>query len=105
MDANQVSLRCELEFCFAEAALVLGPEFISDSLLHHDTGDAETVLLNFYVDHGTHDWTWPCWGGVARANLNRRERMDLSGSRARGEAFLRRCWRGWPSAWGVGWEM
>ncbi|RYN40511.1 hypothetical protein AA0114_g11017 [Alternaria tenuissima] len=63
MDANQVSLRCELEFCFAEAALVLGPEFISDSLLHHDTGDAETVLLNFYVDHGTHDWAWPCWGG------------------------------------------
>ncbi|KAG9187002.1 hypothetical protein G6011_10110 [Alternaria panax] len=64
MDANQVSLRCELEFCFAEAALCLGPQFISDTLLHHDTSDAETTLLNFYVDHGTHDWEWPCWGGA-----------------------------------------
>ncbi|KAI4678358.1 hypothetical protein J4E81_010725 [Alternaria sp. BMP 2799] len=62
MDANQVELRSEIEFCFAEAALCLGPEFISDTLLHHDTSNAETTLLNFYHDHGTHDWDWPCWG-------------------------------------------
>lgn len=62
MDANQISLRSELEFCFAEAALCLGPEFISDTLLHHDRSDAETTLLNFYHEHGTHDWEWPCWG-------------------------------------------
>ncbi|KAI4610536.1 uncharacterized protein J4E87_010790 [Alternaria ethzedia] len=62
MDANHVELRSELEFCFAEAALCLGPEFISDTLLHHDTSNAETILLNFYHDHGTHDWDWPCWG-------------------------------------------
>jgi hypothetical protein len=62
MDANQLSLRSELEFCFAEAALCLGPDLISNTLLHHDTSDAETTLLNFYHDHGTHDWEWPCWG-------------------------------------------
>jgi hypothetical protein len=62
MDANQVELRSELEFCFAEAALTIGPEFISDTLLHHDTSDAETTLLNLYHDHGIHDWDWPCWG-------------------------------------------
>lgn len=62
MDANQLSLRNELEFCFSEAALNYGPEFISDMLLHHDTSDAETTLLNVYHDHGTLDWDWPCWG-------------------------------------------
>lgn len=62
MDANQVSLRSELEFCFAEAALNIGPEFICDMLLHHETCDAETTLLNYYHNHGTHDWDWPCWG-------------------------------------------
>jgi hypothetical protein len=62
MDANQVELRSELEFCFAEAALTIGPEFISDTLLHHDTTYAETTLLNFYHDHGIHDWYWPCSG-------------------------------------------
>ncbi|KAH7385808.1 hypothetical protein BKA66DRAFT_569640 [Pyrenochaeta sp. MPI-SDFR-AT-0127] len=62
MDANQVSLRSELEFCFAEAALNIGPDFLSDMLLHHDTSDAGTALLNYYHDYGTHDWDWPCWG-------------------------------------------
>jgi hypothetical protein len=62
MDANQVELRSELEFCFAEAALTIGPEFISDTLLHHDISDAETTLLNFYHNHGIHDWDWPCTG-------------------------------------------
>lgn len=62
MDANQLSLRNELEFCFAEAALSDGPEFINGMLLHHNTSDAETTLLNCYHDHGTHDWDWPCWG-------------------------------------------
>ena len=62
MDANQISLRNELEFCFAEAALSIGPEFISDMLLHHSTSDVETSLLNCYHDRGMHDWDWPCWG-------------------------------------------
>lgn len=62
MDANQISLRNELEFCFAEAALTLGPEFISDLLLRPTKPGAEATFLNFYLDHGTHDWSWPGWG-------------------------------------------
>ncbi|KAF1840685.1 uncharacterized protein K460DRAFT_190917 [Cucurbitaria berberidis CBS 394.84] len=62
MDANQISLRNELEFCFAEATLNIGAQFLSDMLLDHSTSDAETTLLNCYHDHGTHDWDWPCWG-------------------------------------------
>lgn len=62
MDANQISLRNELEFCFAEAALTLGPEFISDLLLRPTKPGAEAKFLNFYIDHGTHDWNWPGWG-------------------------------------------
>lgn len=62
MDANQISLRNELEFCFAEAALTLGPEFISDLLLRPTKPGAEATFLNFYHDHGTHDWEWPGWG-------------------------------------------
>jgi hypothetical protein len=64
MDANQVELRSELEFCFAEAALSIGPVFISDTLLHHDRSDCEVTLLNFYHEYGTHDWEWPCWGNA-----------------------------------------
>jgi hypothetical protein len=62
MDANQLSLRNELEFCFAEATLHTGPDFISDILLRQSS-DAEITLMNCYHDHGTHDWEWPCWGG------------------------------------------
>lgn len=62
MDSNQLALRNELEFCFAEASLDIGPRFISDMLLHHHISRAETTLLNYYHDHGTHDWDWPCWG-------------------------------------------
>ncbi|KAJ4380623.1 hypothetical protein N0V86_003982 [Didymella sp. IMI 355093] len=62
MDANQISLRNELEFCFAEAALTLGPDFISDLLLRPTKPGAEATFLNFYHDHGTHDWEWPGWG-------------------------------------------
>ncbi|KAL6702609.1 hypothetical protein ACN47E_001309 [Coniothyrium glycines] len=62
MDANQISLRNELEFCFAEAALSYGPKFVSDMLLHHDSSCAEATLLNVYHDFGSHDWLWPCWG-------------------------------------------
>lgn len=62
MDANQISLRNELEFCFAEAALMLGPEFVSDLLLQPTKTGVEATLLNFYHDHGTHDWEWPGWG-------------------------------------------
>jgi hypothetical protein len=57
-----MSLRSELEFCFAEAALTLGPGFISDLLLRPTKPGAEAMFLNFYHDHGTHDWEWPGWG-------------------------------------------
>ncbi|USP74569.1 uncharacterized protein yc1106_01843 [Curvularia clavata] len=59
MDGDQLELRNELEFCFAEAALSIGPSFISDTLLHYDGPESETTLLNFYHEHGTHDWEWP----------------------------------------------
>jgi hypothetical protein len=62
MDANQLSLRNELEFCFAEATLSVGPDFFYDMLVAPSTLTGELTLLNFYVDHGTHDWFWPCWG-------------------------------------------
>jgi hypothetical protein len=62
MDTNQLSLRNELEFCFAEAALSIGPEFIYDMLVDPSNPMGERTLLNFYHDHGTHDWEWPCWG-------------------------------------------
>lgn len=62
MDSNQLSLRSDIEFCYAEAALDIGPKFISDMLLRHHTSDAETTLLNFYHTHGTLDWEQPCWG-------------------------------------------
>lgn len=62
MDVNQVSLRNELEFCFAEGALTLGPKFISDLLLRPSKPGAEATFLNFYLDFGRHDWEWPGWG-------------------------------------------
>jgi hypothetical protein len=62
MDANQLSLRNEIEFCFAEASLSIGPDFLSDMLVTPSDSVGETTLLNFYHDHGTHDWEWPCWG-------------------------------------------
>ncbi|KAF2833090.1 hypothetical protein CC86DRAFT_310751 [Ophiobolus disseminans] len=62
MDANQLSLRNELEFCFAEATLSVGPTFLYDILLNPSDPVGETTLLNFYHDHGTHDWEWPFLG-------------------------------------------
>lgn len=62
MDANQISLRNELEFCFAEATLSIGPAFLYDMLVNPTDPSGETTLLNFYHEHGTHDWEWPCWG-------------------------------------------
>lgn len=62
MDVNQLSLRNELEFCFAEAALSIGPDFIYDMLVNPSDPMGEMTLLNFYHDHGTHDWEWPCLG-------------------------------------------
>lgn len=62
MDANQLSLRNEIEFCFAEATLSIGPAFLYDMLVNPSDPAGETTLLNFYHDHGTHDWEWPCWG-------------------------------------------
>jgi hypothetical protein len=62
MDANQLSLRNEIEFCFAEATLSIGPAFLADMLVNPSDPGGEITLLNFYHDHGTHDWEWPCWG-------------------------------------------
>jgi hypothetical protein len=62
MDANQLSLRNELEFCFAEATLSVGPDFFYDMLVNPSDPAGELTLLNFYLDHATHDWEWPCWG-------------------------------------------
>lgn len=62
MDANQISLRNELEFCFAEATLSVGPDFMYDMLVNPTDPIGEITLLNTYHDHGTHDWEWPCWG-------------------------------------------
>ncbi|EAT85349.2 hypothetical protein SNOG_06698 [Parastagonospora nodorum SN15] len=62
MDANQLSLRNELEFCFAEATLSVGPVFLYDMLVNPSDPQGEITLLNFYHEHGTHDWEWPCWG-------------------------------------------
>ena len=58
MDANQVSLRSDIEFCFAEAIMQLGPGFVHSSLLPTTpvTLASEATLLNFYHDHATHDW-------------------------------------------------
>ncbi|KAF2447448.1 hypothetical protein P171DRAFT_354920 [Karstenula rhodostoma CBS 690.94] len=60
MDANTISLRSDIEFCFAEASLELGPSFIHASLLPTDPPatslSAEVTLLNFYHDHAIHDW-------------------------------------------------
>jgi hypothetical protein len=62
MDANQLSLRNELEFCFAEASLSIGPDFLYDMLVNPSDPQGEITLLNFYHEHGSHDWEWPCWG-------------------------------------------
>jgi hypothetical protein len=61
MDANQLSLRTELEFCFAEASLSIGPDFLYDMLVNPSDPQGEITLLNFYHEHGSHDWEWPCW--------------------------------------------
>jgi hypothetical protein len=63
MDANHLSLRNELEFSFAEAALSVGPAFLFDMLVNPSDPTGETTLLNFYHEHGTHDWVWPTVGG------------------------------------------
>ncbi|KAF2653879.1 hypothetical protein K491DRAFT_497864 [Lophiostoma macrostomum CBS 122681] len=54
LDANHLELRNELEFCFSEGAMNLGPDFIHESLYHKDT--SETTLMCLYHDHGIHDW-------------------------------------------------
>ncbi|KAF2691033.1 hypothetical protein K458DRAFT_438741 [Lentithecium fluviatile CBS 122367] len=54
MDANALSLRCDIEFSFAEGCLELGPSYIHSTLLSPNS--AETALLNLYHDHATHDW-------------------------------------------------
>lgn len=58
MDANQVSLRSDIEFCFAEASMQLGPGFIHMSLLPTAAASSvsEATLLNLLHDHAIHDW-------------------------------------------------
>ncbi|KAJ4296497.1 hypothetical protein N0V90_006542 [Kalmusia sp. IMI 367209] len=54
MDANTLSLRSDIEHCFAEAALQIGPSFLHESLLSSPA--AEPTLLNFYHEHAIRDW-------------------------------------------------
>ncbi|KAF2793324.1 hypothetical protein K505DRAFT_277146 [Melanomma pulvis-pyrius CBS 109.77] len=54
LDANRLELRNDVEFCFSEGIMNLGPEFISDSLLNAD--ESETTLMCLYHDHTIHDW-------------------------------------------------
>ncbi|KAF9740606.1 hypothetical protein PMIN06_000333 [Paraphaeosphaeria minitans] len=60
MDGNTVFLRSDVEFCFAEASLQLGPSFFHSSLLPTDPPatslSAEATLLNFYHEYAIHDW-------------------------------------------------
>ncbi|KAF2264521.1 hypothetical protein CC78DRAFT_228927 [Lojkania enalia] len=53
-DENRIRLRSEIEFCFAEGAMHLGPEFIADTLLQADPAD--TTLMCLYHEHTAHDW-------------------------------------------------
>lgn len=39
MDANQLALRNEVEFCFAEGVMNLGPEFVGDVFEHREKGE------------------------------------------------------------------
>jgi hypothetical protein len=64
MDADQYSIRVELEHSFAEAALSHGPSFISDTLLRPGNPTAQTTLFNFYTAFGTHNWEWPQPGSL-----------------------------------------
>ncbi|KAF2728499.1 hypothetical protein EJ04DRAFT_97009 [Polyplosphaeria fusca] len=54
LDGNRLSLREDIEFCFVEGALNIGPKFIFDALRHED--EQETTLMCLYHDHATHDW-------------------------------------------------
>ncbi|KAF1975087.1 hypothetical protein BU23DRAFT_579452 [Bimuria novae-zelandiae CBS 107.79] len=58
MDANTLSFRSDIEFCFAEASLQLGPDFVHSTLLADSSTyyPSERILLNFYHDHAIHDW-------------------------------------------------
>lgn len=54
MDANQLALRTEVEVCFAEGVMNLGPEFIGDVFEHRERG--ETNLMCLYHEYAVHDW-------------------------------------------------
>ncbi|KAF2018858.1 hypothetical protein BU24DRAFT_405604 [Aaosphaeria arxii CBS 175.79] len=54
LDANQLELRNDVEFSFAEAAMDLGAQFIVDALENVDS--SETALMVFYHEHTIHDW-------------------------------------------------
>ncbi|KAF2869933.1 hypothetical protein BDV95DRAFT_497315 [Massariosphaeria phaeospora] len=55
MDAHQLAVRDNIEFCFAEAALSIGPGFVSDVLTHVDAADRTLLLLYHDHAHGIHD--------------------------------------------------
>ncbi|XP_014552218.1 hypothetical protein COCVIDRAFT_30387 [Bipolaris victoriae FI3] len=80
MQAEHFELRNALEFCFAEAALSIGPEFVSDTLLYHDRSDCETTLLNFYHDYGIREGEGVCLNVKGRVEAPRtqgpRREMD-----------------------------
>lgn len=58
MDGIAFSIRTDVEFCFNEASMEMGPAFIHSSLLPtaSASSDSECTLLNFYHDHADHDW-------------------------------------------------
>lgn len=54
MDGNAFSLRCDVEFAFAEGCLQLGPHYMHATMLCSDSVGA--ALLNLYHDYTIHDW-------------------------------------------------
>lgn len=68
MDASQLSLRTEIEFCFAEATLNIGPNFLYDMLVNPTDPSGEITLLNIYHDRRTHDWDPSSWNSATDFN-------------------------------------
>ncbi|KAH8731254.1 hypothetical protein GQ44DRAFT_672358 [Phaeosphaeriaceae sp. PMI808] len=87
MDGTQLSLREEMEFCFAEAALSVGPEFLYDMLINPSDPCGEITLLNVYHEHGTHDWSWPSGGPVPEFEPPRTQGPHLEESNKGGSLF------------------
>ncbi|EUC40851.1 hypothetical protein COCMIDRAFT_71526, partial [Bipolaris oryzae ATCC 44560] len=96
MSSEHLSLRNELEFCFAEAALSEGPEFVSDTLLlHRERSDCEVVLLNFYHEYGVRGWEGPCEGAKGGFEPPRTQGPRREGDRKSLWVTVLKCLAGW----------